>query len=379
MTRNSRPSIPQKVVLQVWTEAAGRCQFNNCNKPLWYNELTLNKTNFSQIAHIIGASSDGPRGSEESENLAKDPTNLMLMCPTCHKEIDTEEFKDKYPDIALKKMKRDHEERVKNLLDRVTTKTTPVIFTANIGESKSSFTDESIKRAVIPNYPDRISSEWYRIAIIDFKKETLGEWERAKTLIESEYDRIQRSLSSGGIQRISVFAIASQPLLMYLGYQIGDKIPVDVYEPKRSVSADDTFLWENLECEPIKYSFENITKGSTKNVCLLFELSDFLSEDKYSKLPVESPHVYTFKIEKAFQGFLKREVDKKTFVHECRFALNKIQKEVGNDCAIHVLPAMPASLAVEFGRLIQKTKDPLILIYENINGDYKNVLNLNSR
>ena len=97
----SKVNIPTDVRIQVWTEAAGRCQFNNCNKPLWYNELTLSKRNFSEMAHIIGASSNGPRGDESSEELAKDPKNIMLMCDRCHKEIDAANLQSLYPPDRL--------------------------------------------------------------------------------------------------------------------------------------------------------------------------------------------------------------------------------------------------------------------------------------
>jgi len=37
---------------------------------------------------MIAASEDGPRGSEESDSLQIEFSNLMLLCQQCHKEID---------------------------------------------------------------------------------------------------------------------------------------------------------------------------------------------------------------------------------------------------------------------------------------------------
>ena len=48
-----RPSIPPTVKLELWTKAGGRCEFEGCNKPLWYDGLTFAKINGSNIAHII--------------------------------------------------------------------------------------------------------------------------------------------------------------------------------------------------------------------------------------------------------------------------------------------------------------------------------------
>ncbi len=65
----TRKSIPDATKLQLWVKSAGRCQFKGCNTPVWYNGLTLSEGNFAEVAHIIGSSKDGPRGTDQSEEL----------------------------------------------------------------------------------------------------------------------------------------------------------------------------------------------------------------------------------------------------------------------------------------------------------------------
>jgi len=85
----SKTTIPHKVVLKLWLQSGGRCQFQGCNKPLWRDELTQRQMNQAYIAHIIADSPDGPRGdSILSPKLVKDFNNLMLLCPTHHKLVD---------------------------------------------------------------------------------------------------------------------------------------------------------------------------------------------------------------------------------------------------------------------------------------------------
>ena len=71
----------------------------------------MDEYNISNYAHIIGDSPKGPRGDKEkSKELAKDINNLILLCPECHKLIDSDE--DKYTVEVLRKMKREHEKRI---------------------------------------------------------------------------------------------------------------------------------------------------------------------------------------------------------------------------------------------------------------------------
>jgi hypothetical protein len=116
----------------------------------------------------------------------------------------------------------------------------------------------------------------------------------------------------------------------------------------------------------ISYKEARLNEGEGTNAILLLALSDYLTVDKYKDMVNGNPHVYKLSIDKPVQGYLTKKSEKAAFIKSCRQLLNRIQKEVGQECTIHVLPAMPASLAVEFGRLLQPTKDPKIWIYENV-------------
>lgn len=365
----SKVNIPTDVRIQVWTEAAGRCQFNNCNKPLWYNELTLSKRNFSEMAHIIGASSNGPRGSESSEELAKDPKNIMLMCDRCHKEIDAANLQSLYPPDKLIAMKAEHTNRVRMLLNQPSKKTRPLILTSNIGNQLTMFGERSILHAILPDYPDRISEDWFKIELGSFDRTSLSAWQNAKSKIDFEMDSLDRACSNGKIEHLSIFGLAPQPLLMWFGRRLGDKVSSQVFEPKRTDDLDKKWAWDNNEENQVEFRSQKIKKGNSKDAILLLALSDYLSEDKYYNILDSDAHVYQLSIDSPVQGFLKNKLEKSLFIHSCRSLLNVIQKEVGEDCIIHVFPAMPASLAVEFGRLLQPTKDPKIWVYENINGE----------
>ncbi|MEP0418065.1 MAG: SAVED domain-containing protein [Ekhidna sp.] len=366
--KSGRPQVSLKdnEKIKIWTEAAGRCQFRGCNTELWYNSLTLSNRNFSELAHIIGASEDGPRGNHQSTKLADDPNNIMLLCDRCHKEVDGTETRKLYPEDVLIKMKSEHNTRVRMLLDQKAKKTRPLILTAQIEKQNVMFADRSIQSAIYPDYLDTISDNWIRIEHGKFDRTKNAEWEVAKSRIEVEIEDVNRAVATGHLEHLSVFALAAQPLLMYLGSKLGDKAIMQVFEPRRTDDLDKKWTWEEEDGNGITYQDARIQEGEGTNVILLLALSDYLSEDKYTNMVAGNPHVYQLTIDKPVQGFLTKKSEKVAFIHSCRQLLNRIQKEVGRDSTIHVLPAMPASLAVEFGRLLQPTKDPKIWIYENV-------------
>jgi len=363
----ARLNIPEKVKIQVWTEAAGRCQFRGCNKALWRNELTLSQTNFSEMAHIIGASEDGPRGNDESDDLAIDPENLMLLCRDHHKEIDDSTVNEKYTVEYLNEMKQEHINRVRMLLNQPSKRSRPLVLSSLIGGQSGIFGVRSITSALLPDYPDKPFEDWITIEIGSFERKNMTEWEVAAGKIQAELESLKRGVDKNIIEHVSVFGLAPQPLLMYLGLQLGDKITARIFEPRRTEDQDKKWLWSNDDSsDDIEFNSSCIKNGTTNDVVLLIAISDFLQEDKYSGMVLEGHHVYSLTVETPVQGGITKESEKASFIRECRFLLNKIQSEVGRDCTIHVLPAMSASLSIEFGRLIQPTKDPAIIIYENV-------------
>src|SRR5437899_10670064 len=78
----------------LFVRAGGRCEFDGCNKFLLEHHVTLTEGNFAQMAHIVAFQPDGPRGNgaHRPENI-NEITNLMLLCPECHKLIDDDPAK----------------------------------------------------------------------------------------------------------------------------------------------------------------------------------------------------------------------------------------------------------------------------------------------
>ena len=111
----SYTTIKEPVKLQVWMRAGGRCEYRNCNKPLWRDDLTLWRMNRAYLAHVVADSPKGPRGdSMLSDRLKSDFSNIMLLCDEHHRLIDHEGLHE-HPVELLLQFKREHEERIERL------------------------------------------------------------------------------------------------------------------------------------------------------------------------------------------------------------------------------------------------------------------------
>lgn len=109
----AKTQIPSQVQVALWAKAGGRCEYRGCNEDL-IGDLIAGREDgkFGFTAHIVADSPDGPRGDPiRSPLLAKDLSNLMLLCAKHHKAVDVDYLAD-HPEDVLLEMKTEHEERI---------------------------------------------------------------------------------------------------------------------------------------------------------------------------------------------------------------------------------------------------------------------------
>jgi hypothetical protein len=88
------------------------CSFPGCRVDLARERNAL----AGQLAHIVGKSQNGPRGTVEIAAEVRDaPENLMLLCYPHHREID--DRANEWPESRLRRIKQEHEAWVKARLD----------------------------------------------------------------------------------------------------------------------------------------------------------------------------------------------------------------------------------------------------------------------
>lgn len=146
-------NVPKLVQILLFTRAGGRCQFDGCNEYLLQHPVTLTEANFAEMAHIVAFREGGPRGKEgDRPDDINGLENLMLLCPSCHKEIDTRAAE--FPRAVLEQYKEAHEDRILHVTGLgPDLKTAVVQVKAFIGDQAVAIPLGDVTKAVAPRYP----------------------------------------------------------------------------------------------------------------------------------------------------------------------------------------------------------------------------------
>ena len=105
-----RRMIPSKVKKLLFAKSGGRCAFPNCAYPVEQSGLT-----FAEICHIRAFSPGGPRYDASESNRVWDDENLIVLCPTHHRIVDSDP--EIYTVAWLKQAKTQHEQRIVRALE----------------------------------------------------------------------------------------------------------------------------------------------------------------------------------------------------------------------------------------------------------------------
>lgn len=112
-------AITTKSIKLLWSGAAGRCSFANCNVRLSFGEAGEFAPYISgEMAHICGENPGSNRyDASLSSQQKNDYTNLILLCPNHHTLIDKTENEERFPVALLHEMKQAHEAEILQKLD----------------------------------------------------------------------------------------------------------------------------------------------------------------------------------------------------------------------------------------------------------------------
>src|SRR5690554_679554 len=363
-----RKSIENKTARKLWVSSAGRCQYDGCNISLLEDALTKRGINKAYISHIIAASPDGPRGDKVlSEELEIDYSNLMLLCDECHNRIDESDV-DGHTVEILRKMKKDHEDRIELVTSLTPNKATHIVFLgANIGEHSSPLVFEDASNAIIPlKFPSESRPYELSLKQLSFYDNDVEYWLiESKSLIRQYESKLKVLKESSKVQHYSIFALAPQPLLILLGTLLNDLYNVDIFQLKREPK---TWKWVDIGNN---LNFRIIEPTEKKSIIALkFELSDEISNDRIFKVLGDDISIWTIKIESPNSDCIQSTKDLENFRKVVRQALRKIKSYHGDDQEINIFPAMPISTAIEVGRVWMPKADlPMTIFDQNRSRD----------
>lgn len=348
--------------------AGGRCEFAGCNDFLFEHHLTLRGGVFGQNAHIIAYSEDGPRAAAESGTTeVHDVSNLLLLCPKCHKQVDDEP--ERFPVDVLRQYKQVHEARIRLVTGLGPDLRTEVVqLKANVGGQPTGIPAPHIYEAVAPRYP--ADTQGVVIDLTNLQCEDGTFYASAEKVVRRKVEQLfAAGIEVKGVRHLSVFALAPIPILVLFGAVLGNKVAADVYQRHRDT---EDWRWKG-DGEPVEYVFRTVTRGSVGGpVALALSLSGKVSADQVESRMGGGTTVYeiTLKDQEPQPTYLRQRDDLARFGAAYREALANIRSVHPRLENLGIFPAVPAPVAVTMGRELLPKIDPVLLVhdFDKVNG-----------
>lgn len=205
-----------------------------------------------------------------------------------------------------------------------------------------------------------------------------GFWESAQQSIDDTINLVRQAIDSGDVEHISVFAIAPIPLLVYLGWQLDDKMPTRLFQKHR-----DQFVgwsWAD-QGEPVE--FELTTSGLSHEAEDVVFVCAVTSEVNLARLPAElagAPRVEVRPVGvPPDAGLMSHEQSLTNFARLWRAALAAAEAEYQGALRWHLIVSGPVTVAIEAGRAVMRDAHLPVTVYELGPERYEAALTINGR
>ncbi|MFK8400041.1 SAVED domain-containing protein [Pseudomonas sp. BGr12] len=333
----------------VWIQAAGHCEL--CGKDLTHDYRVGLPMKWGEVAHVLPASPQGPRGRKEHDEekakaLTNDPSNLMLLCPGCHDQIDRDA--DGYPESDLSGLHQAYLERIR--LAATTPdggRAVPVIVQS---QHFATHNEIQTRDLLLAMSAEGLTAFDHEIRIVfrapGPRGRDEGYWQNIKDDIQHELERQlrRRGGSYGDAPALAVVGVADIPALMMLGKAIGDRSKRLLF----SYNREHFLRWPDQSAEPPEFVFSSPPKGDAPLALVLSISAQVPHRDVTDALP--GARIAELSIPEPSYAMVKN----RRVIHAFRDALqiHLSQLEAESPEAIHIFAAIPAALAIEFGALL---------------------------
>lgn len=355
--------IPEWTRILLFTRAGGRCEFDGCPHYLLHHHVTFTEGNFAEFAHIVAFSVDGPRGYEKRPDDIHDLPNLMLLCPICHKLID--DNSRKFTCQALESYKKNHEKQIFHLTGlKPELKTSALVVRSKVGDQTVEVPFDHILEATSPRYPTTKEPFTIDLTMLSTSGESF-----TTAACEAIEDHLKTFFSAASdvkkSHHISLFALAPQPVLMFLGSKLSNKVPLDLFQRHRG---SENWTWKSGARAPMQYAFAVVRQGrNADKVALVLSLSGSIAA---KDLPAEIDDQYSIYEITLSRGspnpmFLSSRADLENFRISYQEAIASIVRDHPGIKSMSVFPAVPAPIAVLCGRECLPRVHPALRVYDN--------------
>ncbi|MDC0709619.1 SAVED domain-containing protein [Stigmatella sp. ncwal1] len=356
--------VPPDTKLRLAVAAGGRCEFRGCNLFLYEHHITGTGGNFAEAAHIVGFREGGPRGDDPGrpEDIHA-LENLLLLCPNCHKLID--DRPEEFPRLVLEAHKREHEERIHQLTGLGPHLQTVVVqFKSRIHGQSVEIPLVDVRKAVAPRYPVGRKPYLFDLTVLSDDGDSF--YAAAQEVLRRDVRALYaKGTDVDAVRHISLFALAPIPLLVALGAQLSNKIPVELFQRHRDTQ---DWVWKT-EGTPAQFSIHTLRNGTDPTkVAIVLPLSGPIAAERLPTAIDGQFTVYEISLEGQPSGtdFLRTRNDLIRFEATYRQLLSMIVGAHPSSREIHLFCAVPAPIAIACGHQILPKAQPALIVYDHV-------------
>jgi hypothetical protein len=243
-----------------------------------------------------------------------------------------------------------------------------VTYWANVGDKKHFMADHLVREAVFPHaypasaHPLNLASS--NNVLTDGDGETY--WVAEKLQLERQFLTHLKPALDGNANHISLFAVAPQPLLIYLGALLSDLVPTEVHQLHREPQ---NWTWrpyqEGLDPWP-KVTRTGNPKGTP---CLVLAISSNVALSRIEAALGLDLDLWTISVDGPHNDVMRSREQIGAFRQVARKALEGLNQAHPAAMEIHVFPVAPVSACIELGRIIQPRACRPLLIYNQFSQD----------
>ncbi len=187
-----------------------------------------------------------------------------------------------------------------------------------------------------------------------------------KRQLEDEYEKISRRLELDPQAHFSVFPLAPIPLIMQLGFLMGDKVNNTIHQHFRNPST-----WEWLctdKTNDFVVTSEKFSEGN--KIAIVVAISADINIKRITDV-YDADVVYKISAANLGVDAIKSEEDLENFGLAYLSVCDEIKNCYSNVTEVAIFPAVPISVAFEMGRRFMKGVYPKFTIYDECDGFIK--------
>ncbi|MFE5240483.1 MULTISPECIES: SAVED domain-containing protein [unclassified Streptomyces] len=362
-----------------------------CNAYLLEGALSARTLNLGELAHIVGqgVGARSPRGEYPLDPGLRDGAdNLMLLCERHHGEVDAQRALDVFTVEQLRRLKREHEDRIRHVTGLGPERATAVVrMLGSVHGRAVELSRETAAEAVtaqrrFPLFLESYDRHGVEIDLRQLPGERPVEdvvsaaagsrayYGHAVRVIDEVLEhRLRAGVERGAVQHVSVFGFARLPLLVYLGARLDDTVPTEVFQRHR---AEESWRWPDESGVSTRFEArvdQDVPAGD--EAVVVVNVSGAIGRDEVpGELSMLRRYVISPVGVATGPDILCSRASLGCFEDTLRGFLALLEAEAKTVRRLHVLPAVPMSAAVALGRAHHFQVHPQWVIYERLAGSY---------